>query len=177
MMNLLRYQERAMSTVLFQYWRCNKDVGHINSLPPSFAFMRRCIGSALFQTMDKPLSKPMPEKCQLEPYEQTQWDFKKNTKLFIRKNASQISTAKCRPFCPGREEFTRSFLFDRVTGIVVVLLLSMQTNSGIFFSLNVHRRCQFFNSGNVIMVIYRHRNSYTTLDLISALLKWSVYEV
>ena len=139
MMNLLRYQERAMSTVLFQYWRCNKNVGHINSLPPSFAFMRRWIGSALFQTMacrqfgDKPLSKPLPEYCQLEPYEQTQWDFKKNTKLLIRKNASQISSAKCRPFCPVRGEFTRSFLFDRVTGIVVVLLLSMQTNSGIFF--------------------------------------------
>ena len=46
----------------------------VNSSPPSVAYMRQLIGSALAQIMAcrlfgaKPLSKPMLEDCQLDPW-------------------------------------------------------------------------------------------------------------
>ena len=49
----------------------------VNSSPPGVAYMRQLIGSALVQIMAchlfgaKPLSKPMLEDCQLDPWEQT----------------------------------------------------------------------------------------------------------
>ena len=52
-----------------------------NSSPPSVAYMRQLIGSALVQIMAcrlfgaKPLSKPMLEDCQLDPWEQTSVKF------------------------------------------------------------------------------------------------------
>ena len=53
----------------------------INSSPPSAAYMRQLIGSALVQVMacrlfgDKPLPEPMLEYCQLDPNEQTSVKF------------------------------------------------------------------------------------------------------
>ena len=49
----------------------------INSFPPSAAYMRKWIGSALVHTMAyrlfgaKPLSEPMLDYCQMDPQEQT----------------------------------------------------------------------------------------------------------
>ena len=53
----------------------------VNSSPRSVAYMRHLIGSALVQIMAcrlfgaKPLSKPMLEDCQLDPWEQTSVKF------------------------------------------------------------------------------------------------------
>ena len=53
----------------------------VNSSPASVAYMRQLIGSALVQIMAcrlfgaKPLSKPMPEDCQLDSWEQTSVKF------------------------------------------------------------------------------------------------------
>ena len=79
----------------------------LNSFPPSAAYMRHCIGSALLQIMAcrlfgaKPLSKPMPGYCQLV---KRQWNFNQNTMIFIHKNASENIVAKWRLFCPPRDE-------------------------------------------------------------------------
>ena len=53
----------------------------VNSSPPSVAYMRQLIGPALVQIMAsrlfgaKPLSKPMLEDCQLDPWGQTSVKF------------------------------------------------------------------------------------------------------
>ena len=53
----------------------------VNSFPPSVAYMRQWIGSALIQIMAcrllgaKPLSKPELVSCQLDPWEQTSVKF------------------------------------------------------------------------------------------------------
>ena len=54
---------------------------HVNSSPPSAAYMRQQIRSALVQIMaccligTKPLSEPMLEYCSLDPKEQTSMKF------------------------------------------------------------------------------------------------------
>ena len=64
-----------------------------NSSPPSAAYMRQCIGSALIEIMacrlfgTQPLSQPMLGYCQLDPCEQIRWNFNQNTQLFIQENA------------------------------------------------------------------------------------------
>ena len=66
-----------------------------DSYPPSTAYMRQWIGSALVQIMTcrlfgaKPLSKPMLDYCQLEHRNKIRWYFNQNTKCFIHENASQ----------------------------------------------------------------------------------------
>ena len=53
----------------------------VNSSPPSVPYMRQLIGSTLVQIKAcrlfgaKPLSKPMLEDCQLDPWEQTSVKF------------------------------------------------------------------------------------------------------
>ena len=53
----------------------------VDSSPPSVAYMRQLIESALVQIMAcrlfdaKPLSKPMLEDCQLDPWEQMSVKF------------------------------------------------------------------------------------------------------
>ena len=80
-------------------------LAYINSSPPSVAYMRRWIRSALVLIMAcrlygaKPLSSQMLCYCQLDPKEQTSvikvqhFSF---TKMYLK-----ISSAKWRPFCPG----------------------------------------------------------------------------
>ena len=86
---------------------CHSSSYIINSSPPSAPYICQLIGSALVQIMAcrlfgaKPLSKPLLGYCQLDPKEQIQWSFNQNTKLFIHENASEISSAKWWPFCPG----------------------------------------------------------------------------
>ena len=64
------------------------NFGNINSSPPSDAYTRQWIGSALVQIMAcrlfgaKPLSKPMMGYCQLDHQEQTSVKFKKKYKTF-----------------------------------------------------------------------------------------------
>ena len=66
-----------------------------NSSPPSDAYtcMLWWIGSTLVQIMAcrpsgaKSLSKPILVYCQLDPWEQLQWNFNQNKKLFIQENA------------------------------------------------------------------------------------------
>ena len=66
---------------------------NVNSSPPSAAYMRQWMRSALVQIMTcrlfgaKPLSKPMQGSCQLDLRIKLQWNFNQNTKLFIHKNA------------------------------------------------------------------------------------------
>ena len=61
--------------------------------PPSGAYMRQWIGSALDQIMAchlfgaKPWSKPMLDCCQLNPYGQTSVKFNQTAKLFIHLNS------------------------------------------------------------------------------------------
>ena len=67
----------------------------VNSSPPSAAYMCQWIGAALFQIMAcrligaKPLSKPMLGYWTLR--NKPQWNFNQNTKLFIHKNAFEIT--------------------------------------------------------------------------------------
>ena len=51
----------------------------------------------------KPLPEPMPNYCQLDPYEQNKIWFKVQNFSFTKMH-SIMSSAKCRPFCPGRDE-------------------------------------------------------------------------
>ena len=37
----------------------------------------------------KPLFKPMLGYCQFDPWEQVQWNFNQNTKLFINENTTE----------------------------------------------------------------------------------------
>ena len=50
-----------------------------NSLRPSDAYMN--------QPGNKPLSEPMLEYCQFEPYKKPQWNHKRNLYIFIQENA------------------------------------------------------------------------------------------
>ena len=83
----------------------------LNLSPSSAAYMRQWMGSTLFQIMAcrlygaKSLSKPMPGYCQLDPQEQTSVKLQANYKIFIHKNAYEMSSAKWRPSCPGRDEY------------------------------------------------------------------------
>ena len=71
-------------------------VNWLNSSPPSFAYMRQWIGSALVQTMDgrrfgaKPLSKPMLDYCQLASWGQTSVKFQLKKIIIIQKSAFEI---------------------------------------------------------------------------------------
>ena len=71
----------------------------INSSPPSVAYMHHWSGSALVQIMAcrlfgvKPLSKPMQVIVNCTLRKKLQWNFNRNTKLFIRENASENMAA------------------------------------------------------------------------------------
>ena len=64
----------------------------INSSPPSAAYTRQWIGSALVQIMAcrlfgaKPLSEPMLGNCQLDPWEQNLWKSNWNSCIFMQEN-------------------------------------------------------------------------------------------
>ena len=83
-------------------WRVwvNKLHASTNPSPPSAAYMRLWIGSALVQIMAcrlfgaKPLSKPIPGYCQLDLYEQTSVKFYKNSKVSIHKNTFEYIVCK-----------------------------------------------------------------------------------
>ena len=73
----------------------------LNSSPPSAAYMRQWIGSALVQIMAcrlfgaKPLSKPMLGNCQLNPYGHTSVKFQSKYIFFsFTKMHLKISSAK-----------------------------------------------------------------------------------
>ena len=63
-----------------------------NSSIPSAAKCWQRIGSALVQIMacrlfaDKPLSKPMLGYCSLDPWEQIQCSFNRNSNIFVQEN-------------------------------------------------------------------------------------------
>ena len=86
-------------------------LGHlrVDACPPSAAYMRYWIGSALVQVMAcrlfgaKPLPEPMLTYCQLDPYEQNKIGIKVQYFSFTKMH-SIMSSAKWRPFCPGRDE-------------------------------------------------------------------------
>ena len=84
---------------------------NLNSSPPSAAYMRQWIGSALVQIMAcrlfgaKPLSKPLLGYCQLNPQEQTSSEtLIKIQKFSFTKIHLKISSAKWWPFCRGGDE-------------------------------------------------------------------------
>ena len=73
--------------------------------------MRQLIGSALVQIMAcrlvgaKLLSHPMLEYCQLDNWEKTSVNLLIVINTFsFKKMHSKMSSAKCRPFCPGVDE-------------------------------------------------------------------------
>ena len=94
----------------------NRLSASFNLSPPSAAYMRQWIGSALVQIMAcrlfsaKPLSKPMLGYCQLDPWEKNFSEI--ITNFSFTKMQLKISSAKRRPFCPGRDELTH---WDLVT--------------------------------------------------------------
>ena len=67
----------------------------INTYPPSAAYMRQWIGSALVQRMAcrlfgaEPLSKPMLGYCQLNPQEHISVKFQSKYNFFIHESASE----------------------------------------------------------------------------------------
>ena len=78
----------------------------INSSPPSAASLSQWIWSALVQTMAyhlfgaRPLIKPILGYCQLDPKE----ILIKIQNVSFTKMHLKISSAKWRPFCPGRDK-------------------------------------------------------------------------
>ena len=77
--------EKLVHTAQFSDPNCQTVLSphgsQINSFPPGAIYMCQWIGSALVQIMAchlvgaKPLSKPMLDSCQLDPYEQTSLKF------------------------------------------------------------------------------------------------------
>ena len=86
-----------------------------HSSPPNATYMHQWIASALVQIMAcrlfcaKPLSKPMLCYINWTFRNKLQWNFNQNTSHFICENASQTSSAKWWPFCPGGDELCRDF--------------------------------------------------------------------
>ena len=92
----------------FKHNGSQQDWDTLLTHPPSAAYMRQCIGSALLQIMAyyifgaKPFSKPMLGYCQLDPQEQTSGEILIKIQNFsFTKMHLKISYAKWRPFCPG----------------------------------------------------------------------------
>ena len=89
------WDDKNMSSLWGGIWMCVGVYGCRYSSPPSAAYMRQWIRSALVQIMAcrlfgaKPLFKPMLSYCQLDPKEQTSLIFNRNTNLFINQNASE----------------------------------------------------------------------------------------
>ena len=85
----------------------------INSSPPSAAYVRQWIGSALVQIMAcrrfgaKPLSTPMLGYCH---FIVIAWSF---TKMHLK-----MSSAKWRPFCPGGDEL-RHMIYTQVCTLFI----------------------------------------------------------
>ena len=79
----------------------------VNLSPPSAAYMRQWIGSALVQIMagrlfgTKPLPEPMLAYCQLDSWEQISVNFESELYHFhSRKFIWKCRLPKWRPFCP-----------------------------------------------------------------------------
>ena len=105
----------GLGLVLYSATNCtggipNASQWHITS-PPSAAYMRWCIGSAMIQIMVCRLFGA--NQCWVivnwTIREKFQWNFNQNTKLFIQKNASEISSGKRRPLCPGGVEHRQAW--------------------------------------------------------------------
>ena len=86
-------------------WRA---LGMLNSSPPSAAYMRQGIGSALVQILAcrlfgaKSLSERVLAYCQFDPWDQTTVKFESKYKTFHSRNAFEKNCLlKWRPFCSG----------------------------------------------------------------------------
>ena len=100
----------APSHYLNQCWS-NLWLQWVNSPPPSTAYIRQWIGSALVQIMacrlfgTEPLSKPMLPYCQLNSWEQISVKFKLEYYHFhSRKFIWKCRLLKWQPFCPVGDE-------------------------------------------------------------------------
>ena len=117
--------ERAMGCRLWGISR-KFTICFLNSSPPSAAYMRQWIGSAMFQIMAcrlfgaKSLSKPMLGYCQLDEFGPLWTNFSeiliKMQNFSFTKMHLKILSAKWRPFCPGGDELTK-FSMTRVKPI------------------------------------------------------------
>ena len=82
----------------------------LNSYPPSAAYMRQWIRSALVHIMicrlfgDKPLSKPVLGYCHLGTKKQILVKFNPNTKLFNHENASENNVCEVAALFPGGDK-------------------------------------------------------------------------
>ena len=101
---LLRIKHKASC------WWCSSSWYSITS-PPSAAYMREWIGSALVQIMAchlfgaKPLPEPMLTYCQLDSWEQKFSEIWIRTLSFsFRKMHLKCCLPKWQPFCPGGDE-------------------------------------------------------------------------
>ena len=54
----------------------------------------------------KPLSEPILEYCSLELRNKLQWNFDRNSNVFIQENALKTPSAKWHPFCLGLNALT-----------------------------------------------------------------------
>ena len=123
-------------------WHSNSipmSYGVVNSAPSRAAYMRQWIASALIQIMlcrlfgANPISKSLLGYCQLYSKEQTsvlQWNFNQSTNFSFTKVYPKISSAKWRPFCPGKmgQYVIRVLLY-------VCYSLSLSSSSWIFAHL------------------------------------------
>ena len=87
----------------------------INSLRPSDAYMRRWTGSSLVQILacrlygDRPLSEPMLEYCYWAFRNKLQWNFNRNSNIFIQKIAFKTLSAKLCLSYLGLNELNHKF--------------------------------------------------------------------
>ena len=94
------FSTRASVTTVLTTHPCVSRCLRVNSSPPSAAYMRQCIGSALVQIMachlfgTKPLSKPMLGYCHPKLRNKLQWNFNQNTKLLINEIAFENIVCK-----------------------------------------------------------------------------------
>ena len=106
--------------------KISQDLEPFNSSPPSAAYMRRWIVSALVMIITchlfgaKPFSKPILGCCQLGTEVNCSEILIKNIKFSFTKMHPKISSAKWRPFCPGGDDLndTAEMVFHMYMALV-----------------------------------------------------------
>ena len=128
--------------VLIPLWKQSRIsvVSIDNSSPPSAAYMRHWIRSALIQVIACRLfgAKPLPDQCwpivNWTLGNKFQWNSNRNSIIFIYKNTFEIVVCeKGRPFCPGRDELITWGPHSLVSDVVIAPMLLALTTQYVLF--------------------------------------------
>ena len=141
----------------------------INSSPPSAAYMRHRIGSALVQIMAcrlfgaKPLSKPMIGFVNWELSNRILWIFNQNTELLIHENASENIVCEMSAILSRENESILSE-FIRETNWAIITPADVPAPNGarpsadtvLAIELHMFFTCLFVISNHHLLIRWRH---------------------